>query len=162
MLVALLGCSRLADADRGSDTSSPAPQTEAVQAHTGFVAAVNARCVELDGRKTATYRDALADGRLTIPEYLIAQSAYQPQARSFDAEVAKLAAATPRETAAQAAFAAYKTWVEKRRQVLDAAAAKGDEMAFETALEESNDGFTQAQPVRAMTAAGFGVACLSR
>jgi hypothetical protein len=158
----LLGCG--ASSGGGSVRAETVGHTEPASdtLTVGYVAAVNARCVELDRRKTATYRDALADSALTIPEYLLAQQAYLPEAHQFDTDVAKLVPATAADKSAQTTLSAYATWVESRRQALDAVAAKGDEAAFGAALEHSNEGFFESEPVQAMTAAGFVRACLSR
>ena len=163
MLLGLASCSTSAGATRAGSTPSPAPAELAAQnTDAGFVAAVNVRCAALDRAKTALYRDALADGTLTIPEYLIAESAYRSTAHSFDAAVAAVPAKTAADARAGTVLAAYEAWVEGRRQPLRATAERGDEAAFEAALQQSNAGFLDAEPVQAMKAQGFIPACLSR
>jgi hypothetical protein len=161
-MLGLVACNRASGATH-DDAQGARSNDLARQVSTGtYVDRVDARCAELDHTKTAIYHDALADSRLTIPEYLIAQGVYAKEARSFDADVAKIPMSTPAEAHAQAVLTAYKNWVEKRRQSLDALAAKGDETGFETALEQSNVGFAASPQVQAMRTEGFITACLSR
>ena len=144
LLAGLLAISPAGCGSDDGDQDALEPELSAPPEPSGYAAAVNARCGELDA---ATFK--ITDGaKPTAEVFRKNQAKLDALTAEFDADVAKIPVTTDADRKAAAAFAAFQKFSDTEWGKVEAAAAAGDEAKFQTAFQAFLDSF-DASPIPA-------------
>jgi hypothetical protein len=141
---------------RGATDSQESPSVSSIIASatpgSEYVAEVNRLCADLLAiyLKTTTPHP----GSFPIADYLAEKSKVEPLIEEFDAKVDAITVGA-RDGPAAEAFDAFRRMSDETEAELDAAAATGDQEAFDAAIVERHETFDSSPVLRDLAAAGI-------
>ncbi|HUR73563.1 MAG TPA: hypothetical protein VMZ00_04760 [Sporichthya sp.] len=151
LAITVAGCG---DGNKATDPLDP--ELSAAPTPTGYSAAVNARCGELE---KATF-DITGGAEPTIAVFQKNLAKLDALTAGFDADVAKIPVTTSADREAAKAFKAFQRFSDAEWAKLKAAAAAGDEAKFQTAFQKFLDTFADSTVPAAL--ANVEIACPAR